>query len=417
MMGNKRSIRKPLSARQQRLVLENRGLVALHIKRFVPGLAEPRRDREWDDLFQEGCLGLIRAAETFDPQRGIPFAAYALPRIHGAVHKALHTRFATIAVPLAKAHRPGTKGKNREDDDDDHCSENQGASSERDWPVPKVTTLGDRALMHVAAENRRPAADLDAPDGETVGDRLREKYDRAVRRAASIVSRGASIRGDRGALVTAIVEQRLLVPQAEYRTAMRRIARETGSSYARVSQCELRIRECVRTILEGDPEFDVLDRRARSDPDGVDAAIDDALERDLIAASAERFMARLADPEADDRLAKLDTLVGAARDEIRSLIRDRFAGLGPDQRERWLAEPAERRSARRGDPAAKRSRKSRVGPAHLFGGADGGHGPPYTAPPSQSGALGSGHVAESKKRRDPGDGLGSDAPHRVEVRH
>lgn len=398
-MGNKRSIRKPLSARQQRLVFENRGLVALHIKRFVPGLAEPRRDREWDDLFQEGCLGLIRAAETFDPRRGIPFAAYALPRIHGAVHKALHTRFATIAVPLAKAHKPGTKGKNRKEEDDDRRDENPSASSEGEWPAPKLTALGDRELIHSATSKCREADVGDAHDGETVGDRLREKYDRAVRRAASIVAQGASIRGDRGALVEAIVEQRLLVPQAEYRTAMRRIARETGSSYARVSQCELRIRECVRTTLEGDPEFEVLDRRARSDPNGVDASIDDALERDLTAASAERFMARLADPRADDRLAKLDTLLDDAREELRSLIRDRFAGLGPDERERWNAEPSDRESARRGDPAAKRRRKkkSRVearGPA----------------------TSGSGGVAESKKRRDPGDGLGSDAANRVEVR-
>ena len=191
-MGKKRSIVKPLTAPQQRLVLENRGLVVLHIKRFVPGLAEPRRDREWDDLVQEGCLGLIRAAAAFDPDRGIPFIAFALPRIHGAVHKALHTRFATIAVPLAKAHVPGTTGKNRGDDDDERGLGNQSASSERDWPVPKLKTLGVRALMHEATDKRRPSAASDASNVETVGDRLRDKYDRAVRRAASIISRGVS---------------------------------------------------------------------------------------------------------------------------------------------------------------------------------------------------------------------------------
>tara|TARA_Y100000310_G_scaffold297792_1_gene331119 strand:- start:9 stop:788 length:780 start_codon:yes stop_codon:yes gene_type:complete len=37
----------------------------------TPGL------RDKDDAFQEGCLGLIRAAEKFDPERGVTFASYA----------------------------------------------------------------------------------------------------------------------------------------------------------------------------------------------------------------------------------------------------------------------------------------------------------------------------------------------------
>ncbi len=64
------------------------GLVAVHLRRYVANLGEPRRDREWEDLFQEGCIGLIRATVRFRPERGITFAAFALPRIHNAVSKA-----------------------------------------------------------------------------------------------------------------------------------------------------------------------------------------------------------------------------------------------------------------------------------------------------------------------------------------
>ena len=77
-----------LTETQRRLVARNLGLVGLHLRRNVSNLAAPRRDREWDDLFQEGCLGLIQAAILFREDRGIAFAAFALPRIRNAVSRA-----------------------------------------------------------------------------------------------------------------------------------------------------------------------------------------------------------------------------------------------------------------------------------------------------------------------------------------
>lgn len=51
-------------------------------------LVGSNRRGEADDLFQEGCLGLLDAAKTFDPARGVPFKAYARKRIRWAVSKA-----------------------------------------------------------------------------------------------------------------------------------------------------------------------------------------------------------------------------------------------------------------------------------------------------------------------------------------
>ena len=63
------------------LVLLNEGLVCAIVSRFVGA-----EDRE--DLLQSGRLGLLKAAEGFDPQRGVPFGVYAFPFIKGEV---LHT--------------------------------------------------------------------------------------------------------------------------------------------------------------------------------------------------------------------------------------------------------------------------------------------------------------------------------------
>ena len=82
-----------LTDEQRRLVRDNVGLVAVHLRRNVVNLLHPKWEREWDDLFQEGCLGLIRAATAYRAERGIPFAAFALPRIHNAVSRAIQSKF------------------------------------------------------------------------------------------------------------------------------------------------------------------------------------------------------------------------------------------------------------------------------------------------------------------------------------
>ncbi len=40
---------------------------------------------EYDDLYQSGCIGLLRAAELYDPSTGVPFRVYASTRVKGAM--------------------------------------------------------------------------------------------------------------------------------------------------------------------------------------------------------------------------------------------------------------------------------------------------------------------------------------------
>ena len=45
------------------------------------------KGREHDDLFQNGCVGLVKAADSFDKNRGVQFSTYAVPLILGEVKR------------------------------------------------------------------------------------------------------------------------------------------------------------------------------------------------------------------------------------------------------------------------------------------------------------------------------------------
>lgn len=57
-----------------------------------------RRGEPLDDLRQVALLGLLKAVERFDPDRGVPFAGFASPTIVGELRR--HFRDATWAVKV-----------------------------------------------------------------------------------------------------------------------------------------------------------------------------------------------------------------------------------------------------------------------------------------------------------------------------
>ena len=59
----------------------NLPLVHSLCKRFVG------RGIEYDDLYQAGCIGLIKAADGFDNSRGLCFSTYAVPVILGEIRR------------------------------------------------------------------------------------------------------------------------------------------------------------------------------------------------------------------------------------------------------------------------------------------------------------------------------------------
>ncbi len=68
---------------RERAVEINLNLVHSLVNRFA-GLGYDRQD-----LFQVGCLGLIKAIDRFDPAHGVQFSTYAVPLILGEIRRYL----------------------------------------------------------------------------------------------------------------------------------------------------------------------------------------------------------------------------------------------------------------------------------------------------------------------------------------
>lgn len=79
------------------MVLANTGLV------FHWAKANRLRGVDEMDLIQEGNIGLMRAAELFDPNGGAQFSSYATQRIRAAIADGIHNSSRTIRVPRDKS--------------------------------------------------------------------------------------------------------------------------------------------------------------------------------------------------------------------------------------------------------------------------------------------------------------------------
>ena len=66
---------------REEFIKENFGLVHSICRRFSG------RGIEYDDLYQAGCIGLIKAVDAFDESRGFAFSTYAVPVIMGEVRR------------------------------------------------------------------------------------------------------------------------------------------------------------------------------------------------------------------------------------------------------------------------------------------------------------------------------------------
>ena len=223
-----------LDAERADLVRRYVPLVGGQLKRFLAACCRRVSRQSWDDLFQEGCLGLIQAALRFDPVAGISFPTFAIPRIQSAISKSL-------------------------------------AKMDEFPPVASEGTLRGAAA---------PACKTDVEDGQAdwrSDERRREQIERAVGQAASAIDPRWNRKPGGGMIephsrLRELIVDRLLTGDADYRRSLSSIVRATGATYARVFGYATDLRLTARRILSADPALCVLlnvDRDADSPGEGA----------------------------------------------------------------------------------------------------------------------------------------------------
>lgn len=89
-----RLVQKGDKAARRKMIESNLRLVVKIARRYY------NRGMEFGDLIEEGNLGLLRAVEKFDPERGFRFSTYATWWIRQTIERAIMNQTRTIRLPI-----------------------------------------------------------------------------------------------------------------------------------------------------------------------------------------------------------------------------------------------------------------------------------------------------------------------------
>jgi len=94
-------LRKEMDSAQARAVEANQTLIRANL-RLVVSVAKRYLNRgiNFQDLIQEGSLGLMRAVNKFDPRRGFKFSTYATWWIRQSINRSIAEQARTIRIPV-----------------------------------------------------------------------------------------------------------------------------------------------------------------------------------------------------------------------------------------------------------------------------------------------------------------------------
>lgn len=217
---------------REELVQENLALVKYIVRRFTG------RGAEYDDLFQYGCMGLLKAVDRFDPDYPVRFSTYAVPVIMGEIR-----RFLRDDGPIHISRTIRERARRVEDYAKDFARDNGREPTIQE--IAEATGL-EKGDVLMALDSRRGVRSLEervSEDGELrFGDVLGTEPMAEVDLRLTL----------RKLLRDLNDEERSLIVRRYFKAhTQAQIARDLGTSQVQVSRMESRILKRMRAMVEG----------------------------------------------------------------------------------------------------------------------------------------------------------------------
>src|SRR4051794_4699049 len=151
---------------RQRLIEKNLRLVISVAKKYR-GMGLP-----FEDLIQEGNIGLMKAVEKFDPDRGWRFSTYATWWVRQAVQRAVADKGRTIRIPVHRGDklRKMARVYNELSSETEREPSDEEVAARLGWPVEDVRDLKG-SLWDATSLNQPLGSEPDATEiGELIED-------------------------------------------------------------------------------------------------------------------------------------------------------------------------------------------------------------------------------------------------------
>ncbi len=217
----------------------------LNLVRYIAAKFK-NRGEPLDDLIQVGTIGLIKAIDRFDPDRGLEFTTYATPTIMGEVKRHFRDKGWTIRVPRRLQELSAKVSQAT-----DELTVKLQRSPSIDEIAAHLGTTADEVLEAMESSSAYSSVPLESPGSAEDDD------------APSVIDRYASVDGDLAASDDRMVLEQVIseFPQADQEAIRMRyidgmtqveIAKKLGISQVQVSRM---LRRALKRIQEKiDPE-------------------------------------------------------------------------------------------------------------------------------------------------------------------